>query len=350
MVNKIKRPLDNYLGLAKVARRLSLTERLVIARLGSVQNVGELVWRNIETAKDYFLRHGVPEDKMIDALNGMDVHSAIEIVQLKKGDTLTTSMVLPPGKNVEDLTDAELRNLVPGEWFVKSGGGVGKESVGLAHGVRQPVHFEVQEPISILKSKAASVDDFWTDRIQRELGHPGLKSGPGTKRKPQTELEYDTQAKQLKVRPAKDKHGKTRPGAERQTSIFVGRWDAWRRNSDLHPKISPVIPLSRSESGDPCRQISREALNQRTNDHRNGGHTEYIQPRTGRLHHHTEGQKCLRRLMAHRIWPHNQSVNRRWLAFRFFNVVSFVYNSRLPTSNPLVRQPGYLVVSSRSLL
>lgn len=224
LVKKIKRPLDSYLGPAKAARRLTLTERLVIARLGSVQNVGELVWRNIETAKIFFLRYNVPENKMIDALNGMDVHSTIEIVELQKGDTLLTSMVLQRGKTVENLSHAELQNLVPGEWFVKSGGGVGKESVGIAEGARQTVSFAVQKKISVLRSKAVSVDDFWTDGIQRKLGHSGIKGGAGTKRKPWTKMEYDTQTDQLKIRPATDKKGyKLRaPDGKLKWSLGVG--------------------------------------------------------------------------------------------------------------------------------
>ena len=197
MVDQIKRPLDSYLGMAKAAERLTLTQRLILARLGSLSNVGELVVRNIEMAQQYFVRHGVPEEKMVDALRGIDLHSPVEVVQFRKGDVLSTSVTLPPGVNAADLD-----TVVPGEWFVKAGGGVGKESVGVAHGARQTVHFEVNETITVLKSKAASVDDFWTDAMQRRMGHSPLPSGPGTRRVPKTVLDYDAVTGQVKIRSA----------------------------------------------------------------------------------------------------------------------------------------------------
>jgi hypothetical protein len=69
--------------------------------------VGTRVLANIETAEKYFLRHGIDERKMMEALSGMDVHSPIEVVQLSKGDWLALSMILPAGKDVKKMTDLE---------------------------------------------------------------------------------------------------------------------------------------------------------------------------------------------------------------------------------------------------
>ncbi len=205
MVNKIKRPLDSYLGLAKVARRLSLTERLVIARLGSLQNVGDLVWRNIETARNYFIYHWVPEKKMIEALKGMDVHNTIEIGGIKKGDVIRQAMQNPDE---------------PGEWFLKAGSGVGEESMAIAHGNRVVKDFEVLESQSVLISKAYDIDDAFTvgghkefvkkkiDGKRQWVERPQAGKGGLTIRKAQTELVYDPQTSQIKVKAVRDKKTK----------------------------------------------------------------------------------------------------------------------------------------------
>ena len=139
-VAKIKRPLDDYLGLARVARRFSLEERLIMARLGSLHNIGDLVWKNVRTAKEYFLRHGVPENEMINAMYGIDLHSTLNVVPLKTGDKLTTYVLLSDGRKLKYMNDKQIARLTSdnwGQWFVKSGDGVGKESTGIAHGARE---------------------------------------------------------------------------------------------------------------------------------------------------------------------------------------------------------------------
>jgi hypothetical protein len=105
------------------------------------------------------------------------------------------------------MKPAELAQLRPGEWFVKSGGGVGSESVGLARGNRVRVEFEVAEPVSILRSKAASVKDTWTDAMQRWVGHSGWVPGKGTGRKLQTMIDVDPVVGQVRIRPVTDVTG-----------------------------------------------------------------------------------------------------------------------------------------------
>lgn len=207
MVKRLREPLERFLGSSRVAVRLNLTDRLILARMGSLQNVGHLVRYNIDTARSYFVRHGLSEKKMMEALSGMDVHSPMEIMEMRKGERLNTYMILPAGAKLSDMKPAELAQLRPGEWFVKSGGGVGSESVGLARGNRVKVEFEVVEPVSILRSKAASVNDTWTDAMQRRAGHPGLTPGNGTGRKAQTMIDVDPIAAQVRIRPATDKVG-----------------------------------------------------------------------------------------------------------------------------------------------
>jgi hypothetical protein len=114
--------------------------------------------------------------------------------------------------------------LVPGDWFVKLGGGVGKESVAIEHSGRQTVLIEVQSPISILKSKAASTDDHWSNGMLIQRGHPGLQGGPGTKRRPNTEIVYDPKMGQMTIRPQKDKFGNARRDNQGNlaTSLAVG--------------------------------------------------------------------------------------------------------------------------------
>jgi len=209
MVKRLKDPLDRFLGSSRLAVKLSLTDRLILARMGSLQNVGHLVRHNIDTARSYFVRHGMSEKQMMEALSGMDVHSAIEILELRQGERLSTYMVLPGGAtDLAKLNAADLARLKPGQWFVKSGGGVGKESIGLAAGNRVRVEFEVTRPTSILKSKAASVNDTWTDSLQRSTGHPGLPSGAGTGRKPKTFIDVDPITGQVRIRPATDPNGR----------------------------------------------------------------------------------------------------------------------------------------------
>ncbi len=208
MVKRLKDPLDRFLGSSRLAARLNLTDRLILARMGSLQNIGHLVRHNIDTARSYFVRHGMSEKEMMEALSGMDVHSAIEILELRQGERLSSYMILPGGATeLSKLNAAELAQLRPGQFFVKSGGGVGSESVGLARGNRVRVEFEVARPMSILKSKAASVNDTWTDGMQRWAGHPGLPQGTGTGRKVKTVIDVDPVTARVRIRPATNEAG-----------------------------------------------------------------------------------------------------------------------------------------------
>ena len=108
-----------------------------MARLGSLQNVGDLVWNNVTTAKEFFLRHGLPENDMINTLYGIDLHSPLKVVPLKTGDELITYVLLSDGRKLRYMNDKQIARLTSdnwGQWFVKSGEGVGRESAGIAHG------------------------------------------------------------------------------------------------------------------------------------------------------------------------------------------------------------------------
>jgi hypothetical protein len=148
-IDTLRRPLDRFLG-PPAARHISqldvLTDRLLLARMGSTLHVGKMVRENVRTVAEFLTRYRVPEDRMLQVLNGIDLHSPVRVVKLRKGDRI--SQAVGPDGNV-------------GSWFVRSGGGTGKESSGIS-GVRKVMHFEVTQPVDVLQSRAADTVDFWS--------------------------------------------------------------------------------------------------------------------------------------------------------------------------------------------
>ena len=149
-VGTVKRPLDHYLGSAAAARRATdldaLTKRLLLAR-GFGGHVAPLVERNVRTVAEFLSKSGVEERRMLDVLSGIDLHKGVEVVTFAKGDLV--AQAYDPVRGM-------------GAWYVKAGGGVGAESVGIAQGWRRTKVFRVKQPVEVLKSRAADVLDTWT--------------------------------------------------------------------------------------------------------------------------------------------------------------------------------------------
>jgi Bacterial toxin 46 len=167
MVDTIKRPLESFIGRTfKVARMAdidAITDRLLIARLGSTKNVGGKR-ANVKKAAEYFIDNHMSEEQMVKVLGGIDISSPVEIVDMIPGDVFIQYVDASQGV---------------GNWWVKAGSGSGSMDVGLATGHRKVVGgkkiaekhernvktFEVisgKQPGRMLKSRAAPVVDTWS--------------------------------------------------------------------------------------------------------------------------------------------------------------------------------------------
>lgn len=165
-VNLLKLPLDDYLGHGAVAAKKSsefeqLVDRLLIARLGSTLYVADFVRNNVAEAAALMLRNHLDENQILQVLSGIDLHSPVRATRLMPGDR---------------LVQAVQRGKV-GAWFVKAGGGVGPERVGIARGGRVNMHFKVIRSLDVVESIAGSVIDRWTQGSTSSLA--GSMRAPG---------------------------------------------------------------------------------------------------------------------------------------------------------------------------
>ncbi len=176
-VDQIRKPIDDFLGSSRSTKQLAnleaLTDRLVIAKLGSLKNVTPFVRNNIKTAADFLSSHGIPENRMLQVLSGIDIHKPVEIITAKKGDVFIQYV---------DKTQGV------GSWFIKAGSGTGPLDAGIMHGNREIKRFYVSKDVKLLKSSSASVLDTWTPgRTTSTLGNRGV----GTIRSTSTRVVID---------------------------------------------------------------------------------------------------------------------------------------------------------------
>ncbi|MBX3443886.1 MAG: hypothetical protein KF774_15875 [Planctomyces sp.] len=153
-VARLLAPLAGFAGIAAAlaASKSEFDEqvdRMLIARFGSIQNLGTSVRTAMQQVVELLNRHSLSEQQMLEAITGIDLHSPVRIMTLRPGERLVQAT----------------QNGRIGAWFVRAGGGVGPERTGISRGGRQNEHFEVVRSIDALETRAASVMDTWTSQL-----------------------------------------------------------------------------------------------------------------------------------------------------------------------------------------
>ena len=199
MVDSIKKPIDEFLGRA---RRVvsqsdidSLTDRLLMARLGSTKNVGGKR-NNVEKVAEYFLKNrvlerllkdGIESSPMLQVLRGIDITSPVKIARVNR-DTVFVQYVDP--------------KYGVGDWWVRAGSGSGALDVGLATGYRKTADgkkivdkqgreirfFRAKKQFEMLQSRSAGVVDTWSSQAVK----PG---GPRPVEVPRSQVVFDSSGK-----------------------------------------------------------------------------------------------------------------------------------------------------------
>jgi hypothetical protein len=106
-----------------------------------------------------FLEKHFPRERVLDYLDGIDLHSPVEVVKLKRGDTLVQ---FSKGK--------------VGDWFTRKGFSMDK--LGVSSAGRGERYFYVNQPVDALKTRAAATVDKWTPGRRRDVYSP-VRHGNG---------------------------------------------------------------------------------------------------------------------------------------------------------------------------
>lgn len=134
-------------------------DAMLVRVLGSSKNVGKLPRYNVEKALRFFKKNNVSENGMVGALRGMDLHKPIATIKLPKGTRLVRFDYA--------IKDGQLSD---GAWFTKAG--TSERQLGLATGNRKFTIVELTEDVEVLSSKAAGINDTWTQGRNADVYAP----------------------------------------------------------------------------------------------------------------------------------------------------------------------------------
>lgn len=134
-------------------------DAMLVRLLGSSKNVGKLPRYNVEKALRFFKKNNVSENGMVGALRGMDLHKPIAVVKLRKGTQLV--------RYDYAVANGELSE---GAWFTTAG--TSERQLGLATGNRKFTIVELTDDVEVLSSKAAGINDTWTQGRNADVYAP----------------------------------------------------------------------------------------------------------------------------------------------------------------------------------